>query len=76
MIPDPVNPKLPMFPCQQAASSPSIVEHESLYLYGGFLKFGVPLGDPQNKDTPIGGSILGSPYLWKLPYPETLSASS
>ena len=34
---------------------------------GGFLKLGVPLWGPFNKDCSILGSILGSPYLGKLP---------
>ena len=36
--------------------------------YGGFLKLGVSYwGGPHNKDYSILGSILGSPYLGKLP---------
>ena len=34
---------------------------------GGFPKFGVPSGDPHNKDYSILGSILGSPCIGKLP---------
>ena len=37
--------------------------------YGGFPKLGVPFGGPNNKDYSILGSILGSPYFGKLPYP-------
>ena len=35
---------------------------------GGFPKLGVPFLGPQNKDYSILGSMLGSPYLGKLPY--------
>ena len=39
------------------------------YRDSGFLKLEVPfLGGPYNKDYSILGSILGSPYLGKLPY--------
>ena len=34
---------------------------------GVFPKLGVPFGGPYNKDYKILGSILGSPYLGKLP---------
>ena len=35
----------------------------------GFTKLGVPfLGGPYNKDHSIWGSILGSPYLGRLPF--------
>ena len=37
---------------------------------GGFPKLGVPFGGPHSKDYKILGSILGSPYFGKLPYPE------
>ena len=33
----------------------------------GFPKLGIPFRGPQNKDYSILGSILGSPYLGKLP---------
>ena len=36
-------------------------------LSGGFPKLGVPFGGPHKKDYGILGSILGSPYLGKLP---------
>ena len=37
--------------------------------YGGFPKLGGYLfGGPHNKDYSILGAMLGSPYLWKLPY--------
>ena len=39
---------------------------------GGFIlvfpKLGYHFGGLNNKDNNILGSILGSPYLWKLPY--------
>ena len=34
---------------------------------GDSQKLGVPFGGPQNKDSSIFGSILGLPYLGKLP---------
>ena len=37
-------------------------------VYGDVLKLGVPFGGPYKKDYSIMGSILGSPYLGKLPY--------
>ena len=37
-------------------------------VYGGFPKLGVQNWGPHNKDYSILGSILGSPYLGKLPY--------
>ena len=33
----------------------------------GYAKLGVPFWGPHNKDCSIFGSILGSPYLGKLP---------
>ena len=40
-----------------------------MLLFGGFPKLGVPfLGTPHNKDYSILGSILGSPYIGKLPF--------
>ena len=36
--------------------------------YGGFPKLGLPFGGPHNKDYRILESVLGSPYLGKLPY--------
>ena len=37
-------------------------------VYGGFLKFGVHFGDPQNKENSLLGSILGFPCFGKLPH--------
>ena len=37
-------------------------------MFGGFLKLGVPFWGPNSKDYSILGSILGSPYLQKLPF--------
>ena len=37
-------------------------------VYGGLPKLGVPYWGPHNQDFSILGSILGSPYLGKLPY--------
>ena len=34
----------------------------------GFPKLGVPFWAPYNKDYNISGSVLGFPYLGKLPY--------
>ena len=42
-------------------------QKEPLARFGGFPKLGVPFGGPHNKDYSILGSILGSPYLGKLP---------
>ena len=43
-------------------------------LYRGFPKLGAPFfgGGPYNKDYRILGSMLGSPYLGKLPFREML----
>ena len=44
-------------------------------LIGGFPKIrGTCLGGPHNKDSSVLGSILGSPYLGKLPISMTPSA--
>ena len=42
--------------------------HEVSTGFLGFPKNSYPFGGPHNKDYGTWGSILGSPYLGKLPY--------
>ena len=46
---------------------PSMVPRSTWGIFGGFPKLGVPFWGSHSKDSSILGSMLGSPFLGKLP---------
>ena len=56
-------------------SLPHAVSSAFEFGYGGFPKLGVLFGDSHNKGYSLLGSILGSPYLGKLPYVPTVKCA-